>query len=285
MQKQALGRGLNSIFSKDTLVSIDTLDERKEILVDRVIPNKNQPRRLFSQPEIDELVESIKHNGILQPVLVRETPDGKFELIAGERRWRAAALAGLSTIPAVVKQVSDHEVMELALIENIQRSDLTPIEVARAYQRLIREFSLTQDQLATRVGKTRSSVANMLRLLTLSHDIQELVESGRLTMGHAKVLLSLSSADEQRGWAKRAVKEKLSVRDLEGLLQPRVKRLRPVVRLKDPNVTHVEEQLKRRLGTNAKLTIGSKGGRISIDYYSSDDLDRILEIILWQPSD
>ncbi len=280
MQKQALGRGLNSIFSKDTLVSIDTLDERKEILVDRVIPNRNQPRRRFSQPEIDELVESIKHNGILQPVLVRETPDGKFELIAGERRWRAATLAGLSTIPAVVKQVSDHEVMEIALIENIQRSDLTHIEVARAYQRLVREFSLTQDQLSTRVGKTRSSVANMLRLLTLPHDVQELVESGSLTMGHAKVLLSLSNIDEQHAWAKRAVKEKLSVRDLEGLLQPKLKRLRPVSKLKDPNVTNVEEQLKRRLGTNTKLTAGPKGGRISIDYYSSEDLERILDIIL-----
>ena len=145
MEKKALGRGLNTIFSKDTLLSIETLDERKEIRVDLVIPNRNQPRRRFSQPEIDELVESIKHNGILQPVLVRETPDEKFELIAGERRWRAASLAGLQTIPAMVKQVSDHEVMELALIENIQRSDLTVIEVARAYQRLIREFSLTQD--------------------------------------------------------------------------------------------------------------------------------------------
>ena len=281
MEKKALGRGLNAIFSKDTLLSIDTLDERKEILVDHVIPNRNQPRRRFSQPEIDELVESIRHNGILQPVLVRETPDAKFEIIAGERRWRAATLAGLSSIPVVVKQVSDREIMELALVENIQRSDLTPIEVARAYQRLIREFSLTQDQLSTRVGKTRSSVANILRLLTLPHDVQELVDSGSLTMGHAKVLLSLSNIDEQQTWAKRAVKEKLSVRDIEGLLQPKkVKRLRPVAKLKDPNVTNVEEQLKRRLGTNAKLTTGPKGGRISIDYYSSEDLDRILDIIL-----
>lgn len=286
MEKKALGRGLNAIFSKDTLLSIDTLDERKEILVHRVIPNRNQPRRRFSQPEIDELAESIKHNGILQPVLVRETPDGKFELIAGERRWRAASLAGLHTIPAVVKQVSDHEIVELALIENIQRSDLTPIEVARAYQRLIREFALTQDQLSTRVGKTRSSVANMLRLLTLPHDVQELVESGSLTMGHAKVLLSLSNIDEQQAWAQRAVKEKLSVRDIEGLLQqkPKLKRSRPVTKLKDPNVTNVEEQLKRRLGTNAKLTTRSKGGRISIDYYSSEDLERILDIILREPS-
>lgn len=282
MEKKALGRGLNAIFSKDTLLSIDTLDERKEILVHRVIPNRNQPRRRFSQPEIDELAESIKHNGILQPVLVRETPDGKFELIAGERRWRAASLAGLHTIPAMVKQVSDHEIVELALIENIQRSDLTPIEVARAYQRLIREFALTQDQLSTRVGKPRSAVANMLRLLTLPHDVQELVESGSLTMGHAKVLLSLSNIDEQQAWAQRAVKEKLSVRDIEGLLQqkPKLKRSRPVTKLKDPNVTHVEEQLKRRLGTNAKLTTRSKGGRISIDYYSSEDLERILDIIL-----
>ena len=282
MEKKALGRGLNAIFSKDTLLSIDTLDERKEILVDRVIPNRNQPRRRFSQPEIDELVESIKHNGILQPVLVREMPDGKFELIAGERRWRAASLAGLHTIPAVVKQVSDHEIVELALIENIQRSDLTPIEVARAYQRLIREFALTQDQLSTRVGKPRSAVANMLRLLTLPHDVQELVESGSLTMGHAKVLLSLSNIDEQQAWAQRAVKEKLSVRDIEGLLQPKpkLKRSRPVTKLKDPNVTNVEEQLKRRLGTNAKLTTRPKGGRISIDYYSSEDLERILDIIL-----
>ena len=281
MEKQALGRGLNAIFSKDALLSIDTLDERKDILVDCVVPNRNQPRRRFAQAEIDELVESIKHNGILQPVLVRETPDGKFELIAGERRWRAATLAGLQTIPAVVKQVPDHAAMELALIENIQRADLTPIEVARAYQRLIREFSLTQDQLSTRVGKTRSSVANMLRFLALPHDVQELMESGSLTMGHAKVLLSLSKREEQQAWAKRAVKEKLSVRDIERLLQqPKVTRPAPVATLKDPNVADVEERLKRRLGTNAKITTGPKGGRISIDYYSSEELERILDMIL-----
>jgi len=280
MAKQALGRGLNAIFSKDTLVSFETLDERKEILVERVIPNRHQPRRRFPQPEIDELAESIKHNGILQPVLVRELPDGKFELIAGERRWRAASLAGLHTLPAVVKQVSDHEIVELALIENIQRADLTPIEVARGYQRLLREFSLTQDQLSTRVGKTRSSVANVLRLLTLPHDVQELIEDGSLTVGHAKVLLSLSNIDEQQAWAQRVVTEKLSVRDLERLLHPQVKRPRPVAKLKDPNVTHVEEQLKRRLGTNANLTTGPKGGRISIDYYSDEDLERILDVIL-----
>tara|TARA_B100000315_G_scaffold257839_1_gene308058 strand:- start:296 stop:1147 length:852 start_codon:yes stop_codon:yes gene_type:complete len=282
MEKKALGRGLNTIFSKDTLLSIETLDERKEIRVDLVIPNRNQPRRRFSQPEIDELVESIKHNGILQPVLVRETPDEKFELIAGERRWRAASLAGLQTIPAMVKQVSDHEVMELALIENIQRSDLTVIEVARAYQRLIREFSLTQDQLSTRVGKTRSSVANVMRLLTLPHDVQEFVESGSLTLGHAKVLLSLANVDEQQAWAKRVVQEKLSVRDLEGLLQANPKQVHREKRTqsKDPNVANVEAQLKRRLGTKVKLTTGSKGGRISIDYYSLEDLERILEVIL-----
>ena len=280
MEKKALGRGLNAVFSKDALLSIDTLDERKEILVDRVVPNRNQPRRRFAQSEIDELAESIKHNGILQPVLVRETPDGKCELIAGERRWRAATLAGLQTIPAVVKQVPDHAAMELALIENIQRADLTPIEVARAYQRLIREFSLTQDQLSTRVGKTRSSVANMLRFLALPHDVQELMESGSLTMGHAKVLLSLSKLEEQQAWAKRAVTEKLSVRDLERLLQPKVTRPAPVATLKDPNVADVEERLKRRLGTNAKVTTGPKGGRISIDYYSSEDLERILDMIL-----
>lgn len=279
MAKKALGRGLNAIFSQDNLASIDTLDERKEILLDRIVPNRNQPRRRFAQHEIDELVESVKNNGVLQPVLVRGLPDGKFELIAGERRWRAAMQAGIATIPAVVKNVSDHEVMELALVENIQRSDLTPIEVARAYQRLVKEFSLTQDQLASRVGKTRSSVANMLRFLTLPNNVQALMESGGLTMGHAKVLLSLPTMDEQQAWAKRAAEDNLSVRDLEGLLQPKGKKSKSITKLKDPNVIDIESRLKRRLGTNAKITAGHKGGRISIDYYSSADLDRILDII------
>ncbi len=279
MAKKALGRGLNAIFSQDNLASIDTLDERKEILLDRIVPNRNQPRRRFAQHEIDELVESVKNNGVLQPVLVRGVPDGKFELIAGERRWRAAMQAGIATIPAVVKNVSDHEVMELALVENIQRSDLTPIEVARAYQRLVKEFSLTQDQLAARVGKTRSSVANMLRFLTLPNNVQALMESGGLTMGHAKVLLSLPTMDEQQAWAKRAAEDNLSVRDLEGLLQPKGKKSKSITKLKDPNVIDIESRLKRRLGTNAKITAGRKGGRISIDYYSSEDLDRILDII------
>ena len=280
MPKQALGRGLNAIFSNDAILSIDALDERRAIHVDLVLPNPHQPRRRFAQAEIDELAESITHNGVLQPVIVRETPDGHFELIAGERRWRAASQAGLNTIPAVVRQVSDQQIMELALIENIQRSDLTPIEVARAYQRLILEFSLTQDQLATRVGKTRSSVANLLRLLSLPQAVQESIESGALTVGHAKVLLSLSNAEAQLAWAERTGKENLSVRDLERHLIQKPKQPRPAPRRADPNITHIEEQLKRRLGTHAKLTSGSNGGRVTIEYYSDDDLDRILNIIL-----
>ena len=280
MPKQALGRGLNAIFSNDAILSIDALDERRAIHVDLVLPNPHQPRRQFAQAEIDELAESITHNGVLQPVIVRETPDGQFELIAGERRWRAASQAGLNTIPAVVRQASDRQVMELALIENIQRSDLTPIEVARAYQRLLLEFSLTQDQLAARVGKTRSSVANLLRLLSLPQTVQERIESGALTVGHAKVLLSLPTADAQRSWAERTVQKHLSVRDLERQLTQKPKQPRPAPRQADPNITHIEEQLKRRLGTHAVLTSGPQGGRVTIEYYSDDDLNRILDIIL-----
>ena len=231
------------------------------------------------------MAESIKHNGILQPVLVRRTGDGFFELIVGERRFRAAKMAKLSTLPAIVRTSSDDQSMFLALVENIQWRDLNPMEEARAYSRLMTEFGLTQEILSDRVGKDRSSIANVSRLLTLPSEIQKMVESDQLTLGHAKVILGARGVDAQRQLARRIVQTHLSVRDTEKLLV----RLRDGEKRKSrghrpKNGSHpypeVEEELRKRLGTKVAIRSRGRGGEIAVGYFSKDDLSRIVEVIL-----
>lgn len=282
MEKKALGKGLGALLP-ESLPKILPIERETtlEIPLERIVPNRYQPRQTFKPGELSQLAESVKHNGVLQPVLVRRKADGLYELIAGERRYRAAKLAGLKTIPAVVRNSSDGQSMELALIENLQREDLNPMEEARAYYRLVTEFGLTQEGLAQRFGKDRSSVANSLRLLNLPNEIKELVESMRISMGHAKVLLGLSRPELQLKLAKRILEEQLSVRQAEQLIASELKtgKSKSTAR-KLTAYPDLEEKLRKRLGTKVGIHKGRKGGRIEIHYFEPVELDRLVDMLL-----
>jgi len=283
MQRIALGRGLEAL-----LPEIKTEGESiKEIKISEIKSSRYQPRRYFDPEKQKELADSIREKGIVQPILVRSCKDG-YELIAGERRLQAAKAVGLDRIPALVKDVIDSEALEIALIENIQREDLNPIEEAEAYQRLIKEFNLTQEGLAKEVGKDRSSVANILRLLKLPPKIQEQVSTGIISMGHARAILSLESENEQLEVCEKIIKKGLSVREVEEL----VKRMRKesvsheTTMTKEPDImlTACEEDLMRVLGTKVRIREDTKGkGKIEIEFYSRADLDRIMEKIITRP--
>jgi ParB family transcriptional regulator, chromosome partitioning protein len=211
---------------------------------------------------------------------VRRLGDGGYELIAGERRWRAAKLAGLKKIPAIVRPATDAEAMEMALIENLQRKDLNPLEAARAYQRLIKEFGLTQEAVAKQLGKERSSIANTVRLLSLQLEVQVWVENDQLSLGHAKVLLAISDPDQQVRLGRRAVMERLSVRDLERLVRSNHRAGRSAQARKGRRPSEIEERMARRLGTKVRLIEGKTGGKIVIEYYSPADLERVIDLIM-----
>jgi len=255
-----------------------------ECPVERLEPNAEQPRQSFDQDRLRELAESVKSQGVLQPLVVRALGDGRFQIVAGERRWRAARLAGLERVPVVVKNLSDAESLEVALIENIQREDLNPLEEAEAYRLLIEEHGLTQERLASRVGRQRSTVTNALRLLRLPEEMKTYLLTGELTMGHARAILGVEGESHQMAIARKVVREKLSVRACEELVRsgpaPRAKRgggrkVKPY----SPAQFQLVETLQRRLSTKVDLHPGRKGGRVIIHYYSLDDLDRLLAVI------
>jgi ParB family chromosome partitioning protein len=280
MQKQALGKGLGAL-----IPDLSALDDRErkalgimELEVDRIIPNEYQPRKVFNDERLQELAASIREQGVIQPILVHRIGTN-YGLIAGERRWRAARFAGLKTIPALVREATKRELIEQALIENIQREDLNPLEAAEAFKRLQDEFKLTQEDLAKRVGKERSTVANFLRILGLPKEIKQHLVSGALSLGHAKAILSLERQRDQVITANQIVKKGLSVREAE-LLATRLKQ--PMSqREKKPRMTAeyrtVEEKLRKSLGTKVSVKPRQKGGTIIIEYYSLEELDRILE--------
>ncbi len=279
MEKKALGRGLDALLPTGSPKPLGGRDVQ-EVPVEQILPNPYQPRQQFPEAELVQLAESVKQNGLLQPVLVRRKGDGQFELIVGERRLRAAKLAGLLTIPALVRNSSDQQSMELALIENLQRKDLNPMEAARAYHRLTVEFGFTQDTIARKLGKDRSSIANIARLVNLSKEIQELVESGALTTGHAKVLLGMPQGERQLRLAHQIVADQLSVRQAEALIAgsqqgKKTKKIR-----RDASFTDLEQRLQKRLGTRVMIQKRGKGGRLVIQYFRPGDLDRILELLL-----
>ena len=281
MQKKALGRGLEVLIPLSRPLTAVAYEEREQIVqvpLSLIAANPYQPRRVFDQTALQELADSFRAKGIIQPVLVRRLGDGQLQLIAGERRLRAAKLAGLEKIPAIVRAATDSESMEMALIENLQRQDLNPIEAATAYQRLMKEFGLTQEELSSRVAKERSSIANAVRLLSLPKEVQDWVELEQISPGHAKVLLGLASQEEQIRLGRKAVKEGLSVRDLERLLR-HVPASKPR-RHRQTGLSPVEEQLRRKLGTKVCLIEGKVGGKIVIEYYSSGELDRLVDLIL-----
>ncbi|MEX5218272.1 MAG: ParB/RepB/Spo0J family partition protein [Nitrospiraceae bacterium] len=281
MEKKALGRGLDALLPTARPAVEPERGDVQQLRVESIVPNRYQPRQQFSEAELLDLAKSLKENGLLQPVLVRRKGDGIFELIAGERRLRAAKLAGLEKIPALVRNCSDQESMVLALVENLQRDDLNPMETARAYHRMVNEFGLTQDAIAQKVGRDRSSVANLLRLMTLPNEIQQLIETDQLSTGHAKVILGLVAPDAQMQLARRILQAHLSVREAERLLQHQAEGRRSAKRaVRPPARSDLEERLQKRLATRVHIEKGRRGGKIIIQYFSPEELDGIVERIL-----
>jgi len=279
MAKKALGRGLEALIPK-RLVE-EKKGSAQQVPLSRIKPNPFQPRKVFRSEDLHELVQSIKEKGILQPIVVRKKGD-IWEIIAGERRYRAAQKLGMLTIPVMEVQASDVESLELALIENLQRTDLSPLEEAEGYRRLQEEFSMTQEQIAQKVGKDRATVANAMRLLKLSPEVKAMLSSGELSAGHARVLASLPTPQEQYKWAERIVRQGFNVRDVEKWLQEQkgpTKKGKSSGKAKDANIAKLEENLRNWLGTKVTVkTQGKQKGTICFEYYSLDDLDRILNL-------
>jgi ParB family transcriptional regulator, chromosome partitioning protein len=285
MTRKVLGRGLSALLGEE-LVKRES-DELLELDLDLIEPNSEQPRTRFTDTNLDELAQSIKSNGIVQPIVVR-AKGGRYQIVAGERRWRAAQRAGLNKIPAVVKNVSDDKLLELALIENIQRQELNAMEEGRAYKKLIESVGLTQEMVAERVGKNRTVITTFLRLLKLPNDIQKLVEEEKITAGHARALLMSDDDDVRRQVAKSIVEFSLSVRETEKTIRKLSNPKRETVenkkvsRLQDVNYKAAETKLRRHFGTQVKIIPDGKGtgGKIELEYYSESELDRIYQIII-----
>ncbi len=282
MTKRPLGRGLSALLSTDSQPVGS--EEVLEVQIDLIQPGKQQPRTTFNQAKLDELAQSIRASGIIQPLLLRRR-GSSFELVAGERRWRAAQIAGLRIVPAIVREIPDEKLLELALIENIQRADLNPVEEANAYKKLIDSLNLTQEEVAQRVGRDRSFVTNYLRILKLPSEIRALLESEKLSFGHARALLSIENALVQRRIAQKIVKNNWSVREVERrvrhlTLDSKPKSSNKAVR-DDPNLRAAEARLRRHLGTQVRIVPNEPGksGKIEIEYYSLTDLDRIYRAI------
>lgn len=290
---KGLGRGIGNLIPEETKDEKDVVVKEvvKEVVVkepaevkvriSQVEPNKEQPRKYFDEDALIELSESIKQYGVLQPLLVQKK-DNYYEIIAGERRWRAAKLAGVKEIPVVIKDYSDQEVMEIALIENIQREDLNPIEEAQAYQRLIKDYRLKQDEVAEKVSKSRAAITNSLRLLKLDKRVQEMVMEGKLSNGHARTIISIEDGDKQYAIAQKIFDEKLSVREVEKLMREQDKKGKHPKELPENDFVYrdLEEKLSKSLGT--QVTIKNKSnnkGKIEIQYYSQSELERILEFL------
>ena len=294
MAKQALGKGLGALIKKssapaiiDTTSSVDDLKRVRDVPLDQIVPSPLQPRLQFIESPLDDLMESIRQHGIIQPLIVRPV-NGKLELIAGERRWRASKKLGLATVPIIERVASDRDVLEMALIENLQREDLNPIEEAAGYVRLAEEFALKQEEIATRVGKSRASVANAMRLLGLHQDIQILVAQTRLSVGHAKAILSIKDHDTQLLAADQVIRRQLTVRATEKLAQSLLNqdsgtsgdaKKTPAVREVDIHVRAITNRLREHLATHVAIQHSSKKGKIEIEYYGDDDLQRLIDLI------
>jgi ParB family chromosome partitioning protein len=289
--RKALGKGLNALLpTRPTNQPVPPSVPHEEALsipIDSIDPNPLQPRRMFQSERLSELAQSIRANGIIQPLVVRRSGE-RYQLVAGERRWRAAKLAGNQSVPAVIREIPDERLLEITLIENIQREDLNPIETAVAFDRLGRELLLNPDQIGQRTGKDRTTIVNFLRLLQLPADIQQLVAERRLSAGHARCLCSLPNADLQREVAEKAVAQGWSVRQTERTTQRMLEGRKPkhLDELEtDPNVKAAIQELERVLGTKVRIVEKAKQkGRIEIDYYSPEDLDRIYTVIVSPPS-
>ena len=277
----ALGRGLNALISSGSKQKNEPTGEQSgqdrvwHIPVSSISPGAQQPRQNFSAAELEDLSSSIKEHGILQPLLVTERPDGGYELVAGERRWRAAQMAGLAMVPALIKKLANQQKLEIALIENIQRENLNPLEEAFAYQRLMEEFGLTQQDVAEKVGKSRPAVANTIRLLSLPEEIKTALVDKRINMGQARALLSLEDSAKQLDMLSSMLGQRITVRELERT----VGKQNPKKSHRDPNLNYLEDQLRTALGTKVTLTKKGERGTIVIDYYSEEELSNIIKKI------
>ncbi len=286
MNRKALGKGINALIP-DFEMGVPESHENgpaknTELLIDEISPNRFQPRKYFDDDKLEELVTSIRDNGVLQPIVVQKVEAG-YELVVGERRWRASKKAGLKKIPALIREVTDAQALELAIIENIHRQDLNPIEEADAYAHLSDEFALTQEMIAKRVGKSRTAVTNTLRLLKLSRNIKEDLISGKISMGHARALLGLDNAGQREALRKEIFKQDLTVRQTESrvsrLKQPVPTKPVSLVSKKNIFIKDLAKELERRLGTKVDIKPAKKGGKLVVTYYSDDDLDRIKDLI------
>ena len=288
--RKVLGRGLGALLPTRPPVTPPPPAEREEsslnVPIDSIDANPLQPRKVFQGERLAELAQSIRANGIIQPLVVRKTGD-RYQLVAGERRWRAAKLAGIAEVPVVVRDIPEDHLLEITLVENIQREDLNPIETAIAFQRMETELHLSAEQIGLRTGKDRSTIVNFTRLLQLPNDLQQLVADRRLSAGHARCLLTLPTEDLQRQAAERAVSQNWSVRQLERITQKMTESRRPKSvdeAAQDPNVKAAIQEMERALGTKVKIVEKAKGkGRIEIEYYSTEDLDRIYGAIVGEP--
>ena len=289
MAARGLGKGLDSLIPNTLGESKSKKEGIKEekssetlVKITKVEPNRDQPRKNFDEDSLQELADSIKQFGLLQPILVQDRKD-YYEIIAGERRWRAAKLAGLKEVPVIIKNYTDQEIVEISLIENIQREDLNPIEEAQAYKRLLTEFNLKQDELAERVSKSRAAVTNSVRLLKLCDDVQRMVMDEMITTGHARALLAIEDPEQQYSMAQKIFDEKLSVRDVEKLVKSfgkPEKEKKPENKALQAIYLDIEENLKQKFSTKVKVTGKEEGaGKIEIEFYNHEDLERLLDLI------
>ena len=292
--RKALGKGLSALLPSRPAVApqpepTTQSEEFQSIALDRIQPSEDQPRDRFDQEKLEELAQSIRANGLIQPITVAASSNGKFRIIAGERRWRAAQMAGLKEIPALVRNVHQHQYLELALIENIQREDLNPIEIATAFYRLASDHGLSHDQIAERTGKDRSTVTNLLRLLRLSPPVKDALVAGTISVGHARTLLNIADYEAQAEVCQSIIAKQLSVRETEALVKnltqreksSQIKERKEKSHDLDPNVRAALDEMAMALGTRVRLVKRSpSSGRLEVEYYSQDDLDRIYSVIV-----
>jgi len=293
MAKQALGKGLGALIKNkpaaatpEAKVELRPGEQVQKVPLDEIVSSPLQPRKRFAEGQLDELMQSIKELGIIQPLITRRV-DGKLELIAGERRWRASQMLGLETVPVIEREATDQEVLEMALIENLQREDLDAIEEAAGYVKLAKDFSLKQEQIARRVGKSRASVANAMRLLDLQPTIQRHVADGLLTVGHAKAILGIKDAKEQVASAEHILRKNMTVRAAEKFVhdfnapekKAAKKKSKTPAELRDPHLLSLQNQLRERFSTHVHIHHGEKKGKIELEYYGNDDLERMLALL------
>lgn len=274
MKKSGLGKGLGALIPENEQELTNSVVELK---ITDIESNEKQPRKIFDDEALRNLADSISEHGVVQPIIVRKVENG-YQIVAGERRWRASRLVGKKTIPAIIKDYSNIEVMEIALIENIQREDLNPIEEAAAYKSLLEEYNMTQEDIAKRISKSRPAIANSLRLLSLQEPIKNLVIEGKISAGHARALLAIEDEKKQLEIAQSIIEKQLNVRAIESIATKNKKEQKPKPK-KDIEILELEERLKRQLGTKVTILHKDSKGKIEIEYYSNDDLERILELL------